>query len=109
LPRLPQPESLDLLRIQPLRASIGRERVHETAPPGLHNATVFYLLVARVTDWKLRKIQPGGDALVHGSAFTLTDTHLYAAFQKALASESDRIETIRRYDLSKFDQIGDPM
>jgi hypothetical protein len=81
----------------------------ETVPPGPHNATVFYLLVARVTDWKLRKIQPGGDDLVHGSAFTLTDTHLYAAFQKTLANESDRIETIRRYDLSKFDQIGDPM
>ena len=80
-----------------------------TIPNNEYGVPLNYLLVARISDWTFRKIQSSGEYGIHPMAFTLTDTHLYVAFSKNVAAETDKIRTVRRYDLAHFDQIGQAM
>jgi hypothetical protein len=68
-----------------------------------------YLVLGRTADWKFRRLVAPEGRRVHNDAFTLTDTSLYWAFAGTKTGEEAKIQTIRRYDLSKFDQIGDPI
>jgi hypothetical protein len=65
-----------------------------------------YLVVGRAADWKFRRLVAPKGRLIHDHAFTLTDDFLYVAFAGAKAGEEDKIQSIRRYVLAKFDQIG---
>jgi hypothetical protein len=88
---------------------IAAHAIDTTTPPGPYEFSGHYLLLARISDWKFRRLQPGGGDVINSNGFTLSDTHLYVAFEKTVASGTDRIGTVRRYDLTQFDQIGEAM
>jgi len=71
---------------------------YETLPDRGH------LYIARTTDWSIRKIpnQPGHE----GGAATLTDEYVYTV----PTNPATRLSThIYRYELAKFEQLGEPV
>ena len=71
------------------------------------NATADIAL-ARISDWKIRKLIVPAQSMPHSDAFTLTDKYLYIGFVGTGPNMENDISTVRRYDLTQFESFTVP-